>query len=455
MPVDNNDVSSTFSLPPLIVDRLDVALDASRYMVTLVGQGKRLMVTSKVADVIEQLKQHKTIEEAARDLSEAWGWEIGSEDLRFIIEQQLVSRGIAFAGDTAPRTPSLASQAAEVKKSPLYLRLLAGRFRWRLLPRNLVRRVCPPMSVLYEPLSIVLAVVLIAASRYMLYTTIDGEFLRQVTGRATAVEYLLSLVFLLTVVLIHEFGHAAAQVRFGLKTGAIGFQLYHYIPAFFADVSNSWKLKPRQRVAVDIGGIYFQSIAASVMFLIYMNTDYVPLLAAVVASDTLCLFSINPLMKFDGYWLLADILAVPNLQQYSERVLRLSVGRLFGRRAERPVMPVKAARATVLLAYALVRNIFWLLVAVMIVRGSSHLYSAASTTLSRFYSAALRGIEVSDWALVVSSVVRTILFVLLLMTMVSLLFGVSLKVMQLGRRALASAGVWKMSGGAVAGEAQH
>lgn len=449
-----NEVSSIFSLPPLIVDRIDVALAEPKYMVTLAGQGKRLMIAPKIADVIAQLKQRKTLEEAARDLSEAWGREIGSEDLRFIVEQQMIPRGLAFAGDSAPLTPLLASQRVKAEKTPFYMKLLAGRFRWRLLRGDRVRKICSPLTILYEPLSILLAVTLIAATRYMLYAMFDMRFLRQITSRATPAEYLLSLAFLLGVVLIHEFGHAAAQVRFGLNTGPIGFQLYHYIPAFFADVSNSWKLKSRQRVAIDLGGIYFQSIAASLLYVIYLKTDSIPFLAAAIASDTLCVVAINPLMKFDGYWLVADILAVPNLQQYSERVLRRSFARLFGRPAEGPAA-VKPGRAALLFTYAIVRNGFWLFLALFIVRKSSQIYSGASITLSHFYSAMLKGIETSDWALMFSSVVRMILFVLLLLTMLSLIFGVALKVAGLGRKALTKIGFWKMSDQTIASPVQH
>jgi len=280
------------------------------------------------------------------------------------------------------------------------------------------------------------------------------RFLRQITARATPAEYLLSLSFLLGVVLIHEFGHATAQVRFGLKTGPIGFQLYHYIPAFFADVSNSWKVKSRQRVAIDLGGIYFQSIAASLLYVLYWKTDSIPFLAAAVASDTLCLIAINPLMKFDGYWLVADLLSVPNLQEYSERVVRRSFARLFGRPVEGPAA-VKPGRAALLFAYAIVRNGFWLLLALFIIRKSSHVYRGASITLAHFYTAILKGIETSDWALMFSSAVRMTLFLLLLLTMLSLVFGVALKVGRLGRDALTRIGIWKVHDQTLASPVQH
>jgi putative peptide zinc metalloprotease protein len=324
---------------------------------------------------------------------------------------------------------------SERSKYPLYLRLLFGRFRWQMLHRKRVRKICSSFSVLYEPLSVFLALVLIVASRYLLYSTAGIHYLRQVVARATPGEYLLGLALLITVVFIHEFGHAAAQVRYGLKTGSIGFQLYFYIPAFYADVSNSWSLKPRQRVVVDIGGVYFQSLAASVLCMIYMKTDFVPLLAAVVASDTLCLVSLNPFLRFDGYWLLTDILAVPNLRETSERILSGGVRRLFGRNAEGPPVPIKKGRAIILASYAVVRNCFWLLLSLLIIKRASHIYIAASALFSRLFSQILKGVEVSNWALFSSSVIRSILSALLLLSMASLVVGVALRIFRILRAA--------------------
>ena len=68
-----DEISYPFSLPPLTVDRIEVALSEPRYMVTLVGQGQRLIISPKLADLITELKQDKPIDEIARDLSAYWG----------------------------------------------------------------------------------------------------------------------------------------------------------------------------------------------------------------------------------------------------------------------------------------------------------------------------------------------------------------------------------------------
>ena len=450
-----DEISYPFSLPPLILDRIEVALSEPHYMVTLVGQGQRLIISPKLADLITELKQDKPIDEIARDLSGYWGKQVSGEDLRFIVEQQMIPCGLAYARGKAPANAKIAFESIVIPKIPLSKRLLDGRFHWRLMDYKLVGRLCSPLAVFYEPLSVVLALVLIIASRYLLYGDFDNHFFRQVAARATPVEYLVSLALLISVVLLHEFGHAAAQVRFGLRTGPIGFQFYHYIPAFFADVSNSWKLKPRQRIAVDIGGIYFQSIAASILYLIYLKTDYIPLLTAVIASDTLCIISINPFLRFDGYWLLTDALAVPNLRELSEKLLSRFMKRLFRQPVNNNLPKVSRTRAVIIVAYAVVRNCFWFLLALLIVAKASHIYASASTLLSKFSSLMLKGIEFSDWALFFASLIRMTLFVFLLLTLISLLLNVARRLVELARKAFAKLAARQASTQAVGSAAQE
>ena len=367
----------------------------------------------------------------------------------------MIPCGLAYTRGNAPATAKIAFESVVIPKMPLPKRLMDGRFQWRLMDNKLVRKLCAPLAVFYEPLSVVMALVLIIASRYLLYGDFDNHFFRQVAARSTPVEYLVSLALLVSVVLFHEFGHAAAQVRFGLRTGPIGFQLYHYIPAFFADVSNSWKLKPRQRIAVDIGGIYFQSIAASILYLIYLKTDYIPLLATVIASDTLCIISINPFLRFDGYWLLTDALAVPNLREFSEKLLGRFIGRLFRQPVNNNLPKVNRTRAVILMAYAVVRNCFWFLLAFLIIKRAPHIYVAASALLSNFFSLMLKGIEFSDWALFFSSLIRTILFVFLLLTMISLLLNVARRLVGLARKAFAKLATRQASTQAISSAAQE
>ena len=436
-----HDTSCPFILPPLRVESIET-LKEPRYLVTLLGQGRQLMISPKLADLIRQLQEGKPLEQAACSLSELWDKQVSADDLRHVIDQQMVGAGLAYPTGKVPaallQSPKqLAAQIALAAKRPLYEKLLTGHFRWRLMKRGLVEKICSPLVFAYEPLSLLAALVMIVATRWMLYSTIDRHFLRQVITQFDPGEYLASLAILIVVILIHEFGHAAAQLRFGLPAGAIGFQLYHYLPSFFANASASWRVRPRSRIVVDTGGIYFQLVITSFLYLIYLKTQFLPLMIAILTSDALCVIAINPFLRFDGYWLLSDALAVPNLQKRSTALLGHYWKRLRRQASVIEQSPITVWRSIVIASYGVLKSCFWVALVFFILKKAATLYGTASVTISSFLSMALAGLKAADAALVASSLIRLLFFVLMILTVSSLIGNLAVKVGQLARRAAA------------------
>jgi putative peptide zinc metalloprotease protein len=413
-----------FEVVPLQLQKLETALTEPRYMVTLLGQGKRFMIAPKLADVIVQLQQKKSPEEVAQNLSLLWEQQVPPEALCQIIEHQLLKQGMVYPAGEAPSISLSLARSKTRKPQPLLERLLKGQFRWRLIPRNLVSKLCSPLTVLYEPLSIVPAALLMIATRWSLYSGVDRHFVRQVMIEFTPNEYLLSLLLLFIVVLIHEFGHASAQIRFGLPAGAIGFQLYHYIPAFFANVDASWKLKPSQRMVVDISGIYFQCIASSLLFLIYLKTQFIPVLTTVVASDILSLVALNPFLRFDGYWLVADALAVPNLHSQSKKLWAQYRRRLLERTTIAADIPLLSrGRAFAVALYGLVRNCFWVFLLAFLLWRARRVLASVWATISHLSLQELEGLRTGNLSLIIASLFRLVLFTLMVLAITTILAG--------------------------------
>jgi putative peptide zinc metalloprotease protein len=434
-------ITRPFILPRLQLDRIETALTEPRYMVTLLGQGRRLMVAPKLADLIVQLQQEKSLEEAAAALSQLWGKGVDAEGLRLIIEQQMVRQGLAYPArlDAAERAADLRRRIERAGR-PMRERLLAGHFSRRLLKGRHVGKICAPLTILYEPLSVIISLVLIVATRWAFYGTMDRHFIRQTLTQFNAAEYLSNIGLLLVVILIHEFGHASAQLRFGLPAGGIGFQLYHYIPAFYTNVSASWALKPKRRVVVDAGGIYFQSVVASIFCLVYLQTGSLAFLTAAAASDMLCLVSVNPFLRFDGYWLLSDALAVPNLQKHSLEALSHYWMRLTRGPAAGGALPIGRWRMAVLAAYAVLQNCFWVLLVFLIGLKARMVVTTSAATLSKFAARAIEGLRTADAQLILASVLQLLLFVLLLLTVGVLVGKLVGKLYRFARGALARVG---------------
>lgn len=130
------------------------------------------------------------------------------------------------------------------------------------------------------------------------------------------------LMVILLVVLkgVHEFGHAFACRHFGGAVPEMGVFFIVFTPCAYIDASASWGFRQRhRRIAVALAGMYFESIAAMGALLLWSCSD--PSLIKAAAHQALLLatvvtvgFNINPLMKFDGYYVLADLLGIPQLR---------------------------------------------------------------------------------------------------------------------------------------------
>lgn len=187
-------------------------------------------------------------------------------------------------------------------------------FRFPLLPKILVRPIAKCLSVAfsrpgaYSLLAIIAFAIAIAPRNDFKITFTPADFWWG---------YLLFLGSLL----MHELGHASACSRYNAEPSDIGFTIYMIWPAFYSDVSAAWKLKRWQRVIVDVGGVFFQLVVAAIYVFIYTIHSWASLKLALLMILGSCLFTLNPVFKFDGYWVVADALGVTNLDRQPSRIV--------------------------------------------------------------------------------------------------------------------------------------
>ncbi len=134
-------------------------------------------------------------------------------------------------------------------------------------------------------------------------------------------EFLFLIPLLLLDSVFHELGHMSALKKFKLRHGDIGFGFYLFAPTLFANVNNSWRLKTKEKVIVNLGGIYFNLIFINFLFAIFYFTQNSNLLILLFFLIFRVLFNLNPFLKTDGYWLLSDFTKVYNLRTKSNKIL--------------------------------------------------------------------------------------------------------------------------------------
>lgn len=123
---------------------------------------------------------------------------------------------------------------------------------------------------------------------------------------------------------IHELGHGLMCKHYGGECHEIGFMLLVLTPAMYCNTSDSWILPNKwHRIAIGAAGMWVEIILAAVATFIWWYTQpgwlhYLALNTVFLCSVSTILFNANPLLRYDGYYMLSDYLEIPNLAQKSK-----------------------------------------------------------------------------------------------------------------------------------------
>jgi putative peptide zinc metalloprotease protein len=132
---------------------------------------------------------------------------------------------------------------------------------------------------------------------------------------------------------IHEFGHGLSCKHFGGECHEMGVMFLVLTPCLYCNVSDSWMLPNRwHRAAIGAAGMYVEICMASIATFIWWFTEpgplnYLSLNVMFISSVSTILFNANPLLRYDGYYILSDVLEIPNLRQKSSTILSRKLGK--------------------------------------------------------------------------------------------------------------------------------
>ncbi len=146
-------------------------------------------------------------------------------------------------------------------------------------------------------------------------------------------QWVLFIAVLCVTKIFHEFGHGLSCKRLGGECHEIGFMLLVLTPCLYCNVSDSWRLPNKwHRAAIGAAGMYVEIILATIATFIWWFVQpglvqEICLKVMLVSSISTILFNGNPLLRFDGYYILSDLLEIPNLNQKSTKALTTLLGR--------------------------------------------------------------------------------------------------------------------------------
>ena len=271
------------------------------------------------------------------------------------------------------------------------------KFRYTVTDPERTRRITAPFAVLFSPLIVVLVTAAFLASCWWVLMV---KGLASATHEAFANPGLVLLILVVTVLSagFHEFGHAAAARRGGATPGAMGTGLYLIWPAFFTDVTDSYRLGRAGRIRTDLGGLYFNAIVAVAIMGIWWATGFDALLLVVVTQVLQMVRQLLPLVRFDGYHILADATGVPDLFQ---RIKPTLLGLLPWRRKDPEAQVLKPWARAVVTAWVLITVPLLLFSLVLMVLSLPRLLGTAWDSAQKQYAmfnSSLAGGDIVDAA---------------------------------------------------------
>ncbi len=185
-------------------------------------------------------------------------------------------------------------------------------------------------SLAFHPYGMALWVIMALLALYVLFVNWD-QFTLEASRTLDPANFIWIYAVVIIAKIVHECGHAFACKYFSKRDGlqgdvhSMGIMLLLFAPVPYIDVSSSVQIRSRfARAFVGLAGMYCELFLAFLAIFLWAGTaqdTYVHLLArncVIITSITTIFFNINPLLRFDGYFVFSDILGMPNLYQRSQ-----------------------------------------------------------------------------------------------------------------------------------------
>lgn len=288
---------------------------------------------------------------------------------------QLISQGLVIAAG-AGYGRVLVARDRQARSSRLWMGLsniLCIRFRG-IDPDWLLEWLLQRMGWLFSPAMLVASVLLIGCGLVLVIVQFDHVMERLPDAHALLrTQNLIWLPMLLAIVkVVHELGHGLACKRFGGECRELGAMLLVFTPTLYCNVSDAWMLRDKwKRIAVSAAGMWVELVIAGVSTLLWWFSTpgllhSMCLNLMIICGVSTVLFNGNPLLRYDGYFILSDWLEIPNLQQQSVETIRSGIRWWFCGLRDHSFAESSRGRWWLLLCYGLASSTYRVLLAFLI-----------------------------------------------------------------------------------------
>jgi putative peptide zinc metalloprotease protein len=276
--------------------------------------------------LVSRLNQAVTIDELLLSVARDGETRLSSEQALSIINW-LRARQLLQSDDGAPLTQALEQEAAQINLRR-FSRLNIITFKLPCLnPDPFLERLGHWLSWLTGPLVFAAWSLLACAALWVLFLRWQ-EFTTQAQGFLGAGNLVLIWCIWFALKILHELFHALVCCRYGGRVYEAGFLVILFMPMTYVNATSSWTFPSRwQRIHVAVAGMFIELGVAWAAILIWAQqpdtaTGFIAHNTVIVAGVSSLLFNANPLMRFDGYYVLSDLLRIPNLNAQGMRYVK-------------------------------------------------------------------------------------------------------------------------------------
>ena len=165
-----------------------------------------------------------------------------------------------------------------------------------------------------------------------------------ISGKSLASGALILLALDYVSVFVHEMSHAGAIIHHGRRIKGAGWQIYFGSPAFFVDSVDAVMLEPKKRIWQAVAGPYGEAVLSGIPAIILLLVPHFPmsdiLYRFAVLGYLVVFMNLVPLLELDGYWILSDLIQVPDLRPRSIAFIRHDLWRKLRERARLSIQEV-------------------------------------------------------------------------------------------------------------------
>jgi putative peptide zinc metalloprotease protein len=342
---------------------------ATRYVVRAGATGKYLRVGEPEAALLSLMDGTRTLEEIRTSFVARTKEVLDLADIAGFLHRMRKDQVVEPTAEG--RNLLLVEKARQVRKERMFAGKMGSLFfmRVKLLdPDVLLTRVERWVRWIFTPAFLVFAALLVLAAAATIWVNSE-EILGRVKNfllisAGSGVGLLGIWATALFIVCLHETGHGVACKHWGGEVHEMGFLLMFFQPCFYCNVNDAWTFESRAaKLWVTAAGGVVEVLLGSAAVLVWAATEPgsaihgVCYLVFMISLSGTLLFNLNPLIKLDGYYLLADLLRIENLRDRSiAQLSRLFKTKVLGKTV--PPVATTLREAWILSAYAVASSLY-------------------------------------------------------------------------------------------------